>query len=127
MTLGKIDSFGEMVVKRKLYLGLVPIFLSPIGLINKRNIGWIFTASLFYLIAILGVGAMIRSGIREIQTVFLYVGFMAFLISPILLMNDKDFKRFYHVDISDRLIFENVVTLIAMVVDGCVIIWIYKP
>ncbi len=119
---GHITSVTDYFIKRNLYLALTPMILGLTGLFIKSKIGWIFTSTVFYLMTILGVAAVIFVGFKSAYDILTYLVFMIFMISPLLLMNDNDFKIFYKIDNGDRLVKENIISFGAMVLCGTLLV-----
>lgn len=122
MSLGQINSIWDFLVKNNRYLSFIPIAFGIIGPFKKHASGWIFTATVFYLLIILGIVVGVENELKSFYEISTYLLFMTTMVFPLIIMNSDDFKLYYSIDISKRLWKENIISMGTMMILGILLI-----
>jgi len=113
---GQIDSFADFITKSHLYLTLIPFVFGIIGPFLKNRIGWTLTISVFYLLAMLGIAAAFTVKINSLFEIITFILYLIFVTIPIVLMNGSISHQFYKIEKGKKLIIENVLAILMMIV-----------
>lgn len=122
MDSGQINSFSGFLLRKHRYLIIIPLAFGIIGPWKKKSLGWIFTSTIFYLFTIMGIATGVKNELKSLYEISTYLLFMTAMVLPLIIMNSKDFKQYYTIDITSGLWKENIISVGTMTMLGAVLI-----